>query len=119
MLGRPKDARPTKAPDMSEALHYVEQLHSYGAEIVVLRRGAQGVVISSKNGALRVPACGETKVVDVTGCGNAMIGGLVRVLQERMELRYAREKEANPGLNGAFKKCDFSEEDLKLAAVYG
>lgn len=52
-------------------MFYIDRLHDHGAPVVALRRGAQGVVISTRNtGALRVPACSETRVVDVTGCGN-------------------------------------------------
>ncbi len=53
-----------------------------GARVVVLRRGERGVLAAAagdreRREAWAVPAVEDTRVVDVTGCGNAFCGGFL------------------------------------------
>lgn len=49
-----------------------------GAKVVALRMGAEGSLIADQNGVMAaVPAARVSKVVDVTGAGNAYCGGFV------------------------------------------
>lgn len=72
---------------ITDALHLTDmqlvgRLHELGAQLVSLRCGADGALVSQRDGsAYEVPAVPETKVVDPTGCGNAFCGGLLAALQ--------------------------------------
>ena len=54
----------------------VAEMAGAGAEVVVLRCGEDGAAVycPATEEGWRVPACAETRVVDVTGCGNAFCG---------------------------------------------
>jgi sugar/nucleoside kinase (ribokinase family) len=62
--------------DMREPEDIASQLLDAGANIVVLRMGAAGALIAARRGRLRLhpPA---SRVVDVTGAGNAFCGGFL------------------------------------------
>lgn len=65
-----------------------------GAKAVVTRRGGNGCVVHEVQSdgsevAYKIPAIPGTKVVDVTGCGNAFCGGLIAGLQEGQPLSLA------------------------------
>jgi sugar/nucleoside kinase (ribokinase family) len=64
------------------AVQLVDRLHDLGAQLVSLRCGADGALVSQRDGgACAVPAVPNTKVVDPTGCGNAFCGGFLAALQ--------------------------------------
>jgi sugar/nucleoside kinase (ribokinase family) len=50
-----------------------------GAGTVILKMGAEGSTIATRDGEVRVPAF-KVKVVDTTGCGDAYCGGFIRGL---------------------------------------
>jgi sugar/nucleoside kinase (ribokinase family) len=61
-----------QAPD-----RILDRLVSWGGRLVALRRGAQGSLVATADGArYRVPAV-PTTIVDVTGAGNAYCGGFL------------------------------------------
>ena len=74
------------------AVQLVGRLHDLGAQLVSLRCGADGALVSQRDGgAWAVPAVPETKVVDPTGCGNAFCGGFLAALQAGEPLEAAAQ----------------------------
>lgn len=70
----------------------VGRLHELGAQLVSLRCGAEGALVSQRGGAAcAVPAVPETEVVDPTGCGNAFCGGFLAALQAGEPLEAAAQ----------------------------
>lgn len=70
----------------------VGRLHDLGAQLVSLRCGAEGALVSQRDGgAWAVPAVPKTKVVDPTGCGNAFCGGFLAALQAGEPLEAAAQ----------------------------
>jgi pseudouridine kinase len=63
----------TPNEDELAALGSVEQLHARGVEVVWVRRGAAGSLLSTPDGAVELEAPSVTPV-DVTGAGDAMLG---------------------------------------------
>ena len=62
----------TPNQDELEALGSAEQLHRRGAEVVWVRRGAAGSLLSTVDGEVALPAP-DVEPVDVTGAGDAML----------------------------------------------
>ena len=56
-------------------------LVQYGETVVLVRCGPEGGVVASKatgsDTKIRLPAFPDTRVVDVTGCGNSFMGGFL------------------------------------------
>jgi sugar/nucleoside kinase (ribokinase family) len=70
----------------------VGRLQDLGAQLVSLRCGADGTMVSQRDGsACAVPAVPGTKVVDPTGCGNAFCGGFLAALQAGEPLEAAAQ----------------------------
>lgn len=64
------------------------------AEVIVVKRGAQGCVVGQKVGeawAVGAVAGFEVDVVDTTGCGDAWLGGLIAGLAKGMGVLEAAE----------------------------
>ena len=79
---------PSRVPDVQ----LVGRLHDLGAQLVSLRCGTDGALVSQRDGgAWAVPAVPETKVVDPTGCGNAFCGGFLAALQAGEPLEAAAQ----------------------------
>ncbi|MFL5805297.1 MAG: carbohydrate kinase family protein, partial [Roseiflexaceae bacterium] len=73
------------SPDLGEAQaltgeqtpeRMLNKLLSWGARLVALRMGARGSLVAAAGARYRVPAV-PTRIVDVTGAGNAYIGGFL------------------------------------------
>lgn len=58
-----------------------EQLAEWGARLVVIKRGAEGVLVREENGRFTIlhpyHPPGDARVVDVTGAGDAFCGGFL------------------------------------------
>jgi pseudouridine kinase len=71
----------TPNEDELAALGSVEKLHAHGVEVVWVRRGASGSLLSTPDGETVLEAP-ETTTVDVTGAGDAMLGAFCHRLVE-------------------------------------
>jgi pseudouridine kinase len=76
-------------------------LHAQGVEVVWVRRGPRGSVLSGPGGVTELPAL-KTQVVDVTGAGDAMLAAfLAALLAGETPLQAAREGHAAAALTVA------------------
>ncbi len=76
-------------------------LHAHGVEVVWVRRGPRGSVLSGADGVTELPAL-NTRVVDVTGAGDAMLAAfLAALLAGETPLQAAREGHAAAALTVA------------------
>jgi fructokinase len=66
-------------PNLS-AMDYVERFLGWGAEIVALTMGPQGVLLATANGSRVHIKPGDVAVADVTGAGDAFWAGLLTAL---------------------------------------
>ena len=66
----------------SDPLEMIEVLISWGAEMVALRRGEKGSILAGKDLPVQYIPTVKTKIVDVTGAGNAYLGGMLVSLCE-------------------------------------
>ena len=75
--------------DTSEPLEVVEQLRDRGADLVAVKCGEHGAVVSIADQVFEVPAYTAGPVVDTTGAGDAFNGGLLHGLLRGMDPRDA------------------------------
>lgn len=55
----------------------MDAIRKFGARIVIVTLGSDGAVVSAGNTTYRIPACKPEKIVDVTGAGDAFVGGFL------------------------------------------
>ncbi len=80
-------ARAFAADAADDALALARALRArFGNEVVVVTDGARGCAIASAAGALRVAAAPARKLVDVTGAGDAFLGGWLVALEAGLAL---------------------------------
>lgn len=72
----------TDANDLSSALDACRGLHQKGVGMICLSRGADGALLSGKNGAWICPAA-PVKALGVQGAGDSMLAGLMLALGRR------------------------------------
>ncbi len=63
---------PTLSPQIA-----AEKLHSLGAENVVITLGSHGVLLCNTQGMTSIPSFPVDRVVDTTGAGDALAGGMI------------------------------------------
>ncbi|GGM18687.1 carbohydrate kinase family protein [Deinococcus aerophilus] len=89
---------PDTLPALTAAAH---TLHAQGVEVVWVRRGPHGSLLSGAGGVTELPAL-KTRVVDVTGAGDAMLAAfLAALLAGETPLQAAREGHAAAALTVA------------------
>jgi sugar/nucleoside kinase (ribokinase family) len=52
-------------------------IRKFGAKIAIVTLGSDGAVVSVGNTTYKIPACTPEKIVDVTGAGDAFMGGFL------------------------------------------
>ncbi|MEM0093644.1 MAG: carbohydrate kinase family protein [Thermofilum sp.] len=80
------EAKAMTGEDSLEAA--VDKLLSAGPRVVVVKRGAKGVLVATQNERFEVPAYLPGRVVDTTGAGDALAAGMIVGLK-RFPLRDA------------------------------
>lgn len=55
----------------------MDAIQKFGAKTVIVTLGSEGAVVSIGNTTYRIPACKPEKIVDLTGAGDAFIGGFL------------------------------------------
>ena len=87
----------TGEPNLARA---ARQIRDLGPQLLMIKQGAYGVCMFSEAGFFSIPAYPLETVIDPTGAGDAFAGGVFGFL------------DSLPG-------SDFSEDELRCAAVYG
>ena len=85
--GVPEDTGPLLGTENVEDA--ARLLHDAGAQVVVLKAGAQGAWISDGNGLTPIPARIYGPAVDTTGAGDAFAGGFLHGVLSGMDLKQA------------------------------
>lgn len=110
----------------SDPIEMMGVLISWGAEVVALRMGEKGSLIAGKNIRTQTIPIVQTKIVDVTGAGNAYLGGMLVNLCENFDVVEAALRGAVSASFAIeqFGVCQFSDElvaerDIRLSDLKG
>jgi sugar/nucleoside kinase (ribokinase family) len=69
--------RPGKNLGLAELENFGEEVLELGVKAVFLTRGAEGLLLMGKKGAVSIPVFDGGSVVDTTGCGDVLCAGAV------------------------------------------
>jgi sugar/nucleoside kinase (ribokinase family) len=86
-----------EARDLSGELNLIKAakcLHSYGPDIVLIKKGEHGVLLYSAKFIIAIPAYPMDKVIDPTGAGDTFAGGFMGYLSKVDKVSQASLKKA-------------------------
>jgi len=93
----------------------IEKIHARGPEVVVVKKGEHGALMSDRNALFALPAFPLKTVIDCTGAGDSFAGGMMGYLSSRGEWTPGTFKEAliYGTVMASFAVEDFGVERLK------
>ncbi|RYG57013.1 sugar kinase, partial [bacterium] len=68
--------------ETSNLVQAAQKLHSWGPSTVIIKRGEHGALLSHRGSLFLVPGFPLSRVVDPTGAGDALAGGLIGYLSQ-------------------------------------
>lgn len=97
-----------------DIMQAARQILDLGPKRVIIKRGENGSLLFSRNGAFSTPACPVETALDPTGAGDTFAGGVMGYIAKcgSMEMPVLRRAIAYGGVMASFAVSDFSLRSL-------